>query len=55
MNVYSDVNDIITNVVNLSVFKIDLEYRVINPMTAVLAIKYAFKKLLCSDIEINNV
>ena len=43
------------NTGNLKFFKIDLEYNVINVITANPAITQAFKKLECSDIDINKV
>lgn len=40
---------------NFHVLNIDLEYSVIKLITELPAIKYAFKKLLCSLIETNKV
>ena len=39
---------------NLIFLNIDFEYSVIKLTTEIPAIKYAFKKLLCSEIETNN-
>lgn len=55
INVYKSVNDIPINEENFIVFNIDLAYKDISTITDIPAIKYALKKLLCSDIDINNV